>query len=42
MIAEAMGWKIDKFEQQMKPIVTGVDRKSPTASPRPATWPAST
>ncbi len=29
MIAEALGWKIDKFEQQMKPIVTSVDRKSP-------------
>lgn len=29
MIAEALGWKVDKFEQQMKPIVTSVDRKSP-------------
>ncbi|SHJ50838.1 2,4-diaminopentanoate dehydrogenase [Paramaledivibacter caminithermalis] len=29
MIADAIGWKIDKFEQQMKPIVTTVDRKSP-------------
>lgn len=29
MIAAALGWKIDKFEQQMKPIVTTVDRKSP-------------
>ena len=29
MIAEALGWKVDKFEQQMKPIVTNVDRKSP-------------
>ena len=29
MIAEALGWKVDKFEQQMKPIVTTVDRKSP-------------
>lgn len=29
MIAEAIGWKVDKFEQQMKPIVTDVDRKSP-------------
>jgi len=28
MIADAMGVKIDKFEQQMKPIVTSVDRKS--------------
>ena len=29
MIAEAIGWKVEKFEQQMKPIVTAVDRKSP-------------
>lgn len=29
MIAHALGWKVDKFEQQMKPIVTSVDRKSP-------------
>ncbi len=29
MIAEALGWKVDKFEQQMKPIVTTIDRKSP-------------
>lgn len=29
MIAEALGWKVDRFEQQMRPIVTGVDRKSP-------------
>lgn len=29
MIADALGWKVDKFEQQMKPIVTTVDRKSP-------------
>ncbi len=29
MIADAIGWKTDKFEQQMKPIVTSVDRKSP-------------
>jgi 4-hydroxy-tetrahydrodipicolinate reductase len=28
MIADALGWKIDRFEQQMKPIVTNVDRKS--------------
>ena len=27
MIADAIGWKVDKFEQQMKPIVTTVDRK---------------
>ena len=31
MIADALGWKVDKFEQQMKPIVTSVDRKSPHA-----------
>ncbi len=29
MIAEAIGWNIGKFEQQMKPIITNVDRKSP-------------
>ncbi|EYE89647.1 dihydrodipicolinate reductase [Fervidicella metallireducens AeB] len=29
MIADAIGWKVEKFEQQMKPIVTNVDRKSP-------------
>ena len=29
MIGDAIGWKIDKFEQQMKPIITTVDRKSP-------------
>lgn len=29
MIADAIGWKVEKFEQQMKPIVTSVDRKSP-------------
>ncbi|MBR4435561.1 MAG: NADP-binding protein [Clostridia bacterium] len=29
MIAEALGWKVEKFEQQMSPIVTNVDRKSP-------------
>jgi hypothetical protein len=29
MIAEAIGWKVEKFEQQMKPIVTKVNRKSP-------------
>jgi 4-hydroxy-tetrahydrodipicolinate reductase len=29
MIADAIGWKVDKFEQQMKPIVTTVDRTSP-------------
>lgn len=28
MIAEALGWEVDRFEQQMKPIVTTVDRKS--------------
>ena len=29
MIADAIGWKVEKFEQQMKPIVTSIDRKSP-------------
>ncbi len=29
MIGDAIGWKVDKFEQQMKPIITAVDRKSP-------------
>ena len=29
MIADAIGWKVDKFEQQMKPIITTIDRKSP-------------
>jgi 4-hydroxy-tetrahydrodipicolinate reductase len=29
MMCHALGWEIDRFEQQMKPIVTKVDRKSP-------------
>jgi len=29
MISDAIGWKVDRFEQQMKPIFTTVDRKSP-------------
>lgn len=29
MIGEAVGWEVEKFETQMKPIVTSVDRKSP-------------
>ncbi len=29
MIAKAIGWKIDDFSQQMEPILTDVDRKSP-------------
>lgn len=29
MIADAIGWKVDKFQQQMKPILTTMDRKSP-------------
>jgi 4-hydroxy-tetrahydrodipicolinate reductase len=29
MIGDAIGWPVEKFEQQMKPIVTTVDRKSP-------------
>ena len=28
MIGEAFGWEVERFEQQMKPIVTTVDRKS--------------
>jgi 4-hydroxy-tetrahydrodipicolinate reductase len=29
VISEGIGWKLDKFEQDMEPIVTDVDRKSP-------------
>ena len=29
MIAHALGWTVDKVQQQMAPIVTKVDRKSP-------------
>lgn len=29
MIGDAIGWKVDKFETQMSPIVTEFDRKSP-------------
>lgn len=29
MMCDALGWKIDKFWQDMEPIVTDVDRKSP-------------
>lgn len=29
MICDAIGWKLDKVEQSMKPIMTDVDRKSP-------------
>jgi 2,4-diaminopentanoate dehydrogenase len=29
MIGDAIGWKVDKITQQMAPIVTSVDRKSP-------------
>ena len=28
MIAKALGWNLDKVTQQMKPIITDVDRKS--------------
>ncbi len=28
MIADAIGWKVERFEQQMSPILTTVDRKS--------------
>ncbi|QVK20900.1 NADP-binding protein [Mycoplasmatota bacterium] len=29
MIAEAVGWEVSEFKQQMKPIITNIDRKSP-------------
>ena len=29
MISQALGWKIEDFSQQMSPILTDVDRKSP-------------
>ncbi|MDD4596247.1 MAG: 2,4-diaminopentanoate dehydrogenase [Candidatus Izemoplasmatales bacterium] len=29
MMSAAIGWKLDKFEQQMQPIITNIDRKSP-------------
>jgi len=29
MIAEGLGLEVDKFDQQMKPIITSIDRKSP-------------
>lgn len=29
MMSRALGWKIDRFDQQMSPIITAVDRKSP-------------
>ena len=29
MIADAIGWKVDKVTQSMEPIITEVDRKSP-------------
>lgn len=29
MIGDAIGWDVEKYETQMKPIVTTVDRKSP-------------
>ncbi|BEP29108.1 2,4-diaminopentanoate dehydrogenase [Helicovermis profundi] len=29
MIGDAIGWKVEKIEQQMKPIVTTVDRQAP-------------
>ncbi|MEA3424288.1 MAG: 2,4-diaminopentanoate dehydrogenase [Bacillota bacterium] len=29
MIGDAIGWEVEKFEQQMKPIITNVDRTSP-------------
>jgi len=29
MISKALGWKLDYFDQQMEPILTNIDRKSP-------------
>ena len=29
MITDALGWKLDKFEQDMEPIVTDVDPQVP-------------
>lgn len=29
MIGDAIGWDVEKYETQMKPIVTSIDRKSP-------------
>jgi 4-hydroxy-tetrahydrodipicolinate reductase len=29
MIGDAIGWNVEKYETQMKPIVTTIDRKSP-------------
>lgn len=29
MIGDAIGWKVEKYETQMSPIVTDIDRKSP-------------
>jgi hypothetical protein len=29
MMSKAIGWKLDKFSQQMLPIITAVDRRSP-------------
>ncbi|MFH0993636.1 MAG: 2,4-diaminopentanoate dehydrogenase [bacterium] len=29
MIADALGWTLDRFDQQMAPIVTTIDRRSP-------------
>lgn len=29
MISEGIGWKLDSFKQDMEPIITDVDRKSP-------------
>jgi len=29
MIAEAIGWNVDKITQSMEPIITDVDRKAP-------------
>jgi len=35
MIADAIGWKIDKIEQTMEPIMTDVERKAPYKTAKP-------
>ncbi len=40
MIADAIGWDVEKFEQQMKPIVTSVDRNLLMDSLQQAMWQA--
>ena len=35
MIADAIGWKVDKVEQSMEPIMTDVERKAPYKTAKP-------